>query len=104
VVVTLGIRSISAAAIAGISFALFPAVLQTYLPARWGEVPALFFGLGAIMVARHPEGALVRSARQLRALVASRRSGATRSAGPVDERWRDAPAGMGTGGPAGAAP
>lgn len=70
VVVTLGVRSITAAALAGLSFALMPGVFQTYVPTRWGEVPAILFGLGAVGVARHPEGAVLQNARQLRDLIA----------------------------------
>ena len=70
VVVTLGVRSVTAAAIAGISFAVLPQVFQTYVPLRWGEVPFILFGLGAIGVARHPEGAVLQNARQLRDLIA----------------------------------
>jgi branched-chain amino acid transport system permease protein len=74
VVVTLGIRSISAAALAGLSFALLPAIFQTYVPARWDGVSAVLFGLGAVMVARNPEGVVMQSARQLRALLARRQA------------------------------
>ena len=70
VVVTIGIRSITAAALAGVAFALLPGVFQTYVPARWGAVPAILFGLGAVAVARHPEGAVVQNGRQLRQLLA----------------------------------
>jgi branched-chain amino acid transport system permease protein len=69
-VVTIGIRSITAAALAGVAFALLPGVFQTYVPARWGAVPAILFGLGAVAVARHPEGAVVQNGRQLRQLLA----------------------------------
>lgn len=69
VVVTMGVRSITAAAIAGMSFALLPGVFQSYVPARWGEVPAVLFGLGAVGVARNPEGAVLHSGRQIRALL-----------------------------------
>ncbi len=71
VVVTLGVRSIAGAAIAGLTFALLPGVFQTYVPARWGEVPAILFGLGAISVARDPDGVVVRAGRQLRHLFAA---------------------------------
>jgi len=67
VVVTMGVRSISAAALSGMAFALLPGVFQTYIPARWGEVPAVLFGLGAVMVARHPEGAVLHTGKQFRA-------------------------------------
>ena len=45
VVVTLGVRSIAGAAIGGLAFALLPGVMQTYVPARWAELPAILFGL-----------------------------------------------------------
>ena len=70
VVVTMGVRSITAAALSGLAFALLPGVVQTYLPSRWWEMPALLFGLGAISVARHPEGVVLHFGRQLRSLPA----------------------------------
>jgi branched-chain amino acid transport system permease protein len=70
VVVTMGVRSITAAALSGLAFALLPGVIQTYLPSRWWEMPALLFGLGAISVARHPEGVVLHFGRQLRSLPA----------------------------------
>ncbi len=69
VVVTLGVRSIAGAALGGMAFALIPGLFQTYIPARWGEAPALLFGLGAVMVARNPEGAVLHTGRQVRALL-----------------------------------
>ena len=70
VVVTLGVRSITAAAIAGMTFAIVPAIFSTYLPLRWTEVPTMLFGLGAIGVARHPEGVVLQTARKLRSRLA----------------------------------
>ena len=70
VVVTMGVRSITAAALSGLAFALLPSLVQTYLPSRWWETPALLFGLGAISVARHPEGVVLHFGQQLRALPA----------------------------------
>ncbi|HEX4864205.1 MAG TPA: ABC transporter permease [Acidimicrobiales bacterium] len=75
VVVTLGVRSVTAAAVAGVSYALINGLFQTYVPFRWGEVPAILFGLGAVGVARHPEGAILQNARQLRDLIARLSSG-----------------------------
>jgi branched-chain amino acid transport system permease protein len=69
VLVTFGVRSIAAAALAGVAFTLLPGVFQTYLPAAWGNVPTLLFGLGAVMVAANPDGAVAMHARQLRALM-----------------------------------
>lgn len=69
VVVSLGVRSISAAVFAGLSFSLVPGVFQTYVPAKWGQVPTILFGLGAIGVARHPEGVVLQQAQQARRLI-----------------------------------
>jgi branched-chain amino acid transport system permease protein len=69
VVVTMGVRSVTAAALSGVVFALLPGVFQTYVPVRWAEVPASLFGLGAIAIARHPEGVVVDTGRQLRHLL-----------------------------------
>jgi branched-chain amino acid transport system permease protein len=69
VVVTLGVRSITAAGIAGLSFSLMPGLFQTYVPTRWGGVPTILFGLGAIGVARHPEGVVLQQGRRIRRLL-----------------------------------
>jgi branched-chain amino acid transport system permease protein len=84
VVVTLGVRSIASAALAGLAFALLPAVFSSYVPTRWGEVPAILFGLGAIGVAQHPEGAVLQNGRQLRSLIARALSGANTRKGVPD--------------------
>jgi branched-chain amino acid transport system permease protein len=68
IVVTLGIRSISAAIVAGLASTLLPGLFQTYLPTRLGDVPAILFGLGAIAVAQHPEGPVVHLGQQVRGL------------------------------------
>ena len=70
VLVTVGVRSIAAAVLAGISFTLLPGVFQTYLPATWGNVPTLLFGLGAVMVAANPDGVVAMNARQVQELIA----------------------------------
>jgi branched-chain amino acid transport system permease protein len=86
VLVTVGLRSITAAVLAGIAFTLLPAVFQIYLPAAWGNVPMMLFGLGAVLVAVNPDGQVAVNARQLQALIVrvaerrSRRSGS----GPPD--------------------
>jgi branched-chain amino acid transport system permease protein len=69
VVATLGVRSVSAAGLGGLSFALLPAIFETYVPLRWAEVPAILFGLGAISVARHPEGLIANNGRKARSLI-----------------------------------
>ena len=66
VLVTLGIRSNVAALFAGLSFTILPALALVYLPRAWGNVPPVLFGLGAIAVAKYPEGTLAMQARQVR--------------------------------------
>ncbi|MGX7680050.1 ABC transporter permease [Jatrophihabitans sp. DSM 45814] len=69
VLVTNGIRSVTAALLAGLSFTLLPAVFQIYLPSGWGDVPTLLFGLGAIGVAVNPDGVIAMQARQIQGLI-----------------------------------
>lgn len=72
VLVTIGARSITGAAIAGLAFTLLPNVFSTYLPTNqlWDNIPALLFGLGAIGVAADPDGAIAMNARQVQRLAA----------------------------------
>jgi branched-chain amino acid transport system permease protein len=65
VLVTVGIRSNGAALVAGLMFSFVPEIVTAYLPTAWGEVPPALFGLGAILVARNPEGTVAMHARQL---------------------------------------
>jgi branched-chain amino acid transport system permease protein len=58
VLVTLGVRSIVAALFGGLSFVLIPAAFGIWVPASFLEVPTVLFGVGAVLVARHPEGSL----------------------------------------------
>ena len=65
VLVTLGIRSNVAALFAGLSYTLLPGIAG--LPAEaWGNVPPVLFGLGAIAVAKYPDGTFAMQARQIR--------------------------------------
>ena len=66
VLVTLGIRANGAALFAGLSFTLLSGVALVYLPKAWGNVPPILFALGAIGVAKFPEGTLAMQARQAR--------------------------------------
>jgi branched-chain amino acid transport system permease protein len=66
VLVTAGIRSNMAALVAGMMFTVLPGITLEYLPASWGQVPPVLFGLGAIMVARNPDGFLAQQADQIR--------------------------------------
>jgi branched-chain amino acid transport system permease protein len=72
VLVTVGIRSNVAAMFAGLSFTFIPALFLNYLSTSWGNVPPALFGLGAIFVAKNPDGALVFHARQLQSLFSRR--------------------------------
>ena len=68
VLVLTGIRSNTAALVAGLTFTLMPTLVQTYAPVWVGNIPPILFGLGAIGVARNPDGVLAMYARQGRAV------------------------------------
>jgi branched-chain amino acid transport system permease protein len=70
VLVTIGLRSITAAAVAGLTFTLVPGLFASYLPVAWGNVPTLVFGLGAVAVAVAPDGQVATGARRLEGLLA----------------------------------
>jgi branched-chain amino acid transport system permease protein len=72
VLVTQGARSIIAALVAGLTFFLLPGVFQTYLPASLSDVPILLFGLGAIMLAKNPDGIVAMNGRQIAAVMGRR--------------------------------
>ncbi len=65
ILVTFGVRSNIAALLAGCVFALSPAFVQSTLKlnSTWAQVPVLLFGLGAIAVAKNPEGTVHQQAR-----------------------------------------
>jgi branched-chain amino acid transport system permease protein len=54
--VTAGINSNAGALLAGITYTLFPAALQVYLPDSYSPVPVILFGLGAVYMAKNPTG------------------------------------------------
>jgi branched-chain amino acid transport system permease protein len=66
VLVTIGIRSTSAAMLAGIALVMLPALAQAYLPNWTGNLPPLLFGLGAVAAAKYPEGTLAEQGRIFR--------------------------------------
>ena len=93
VVVTMGVRSITAAALAGWPSPCCPGCSRPTSRARWGEVPAVLFGLGAIGVARNPEGRVLQNggscARSWHGLRRMRRRAPPRSRGrPAADRRR----------------
>jgi branched-chain amino acid transport system permease protein len=70
VLVSIGIRSVTAALLAGVCYTLLPAVFQTHLTGDiWLQAPALLFGLGAILLAKNPEGAVAMNARALESMI-----------------------------------
>jgi branched-chain amino acid transport system permease protein len=73
VLVTNGARSIMAALAAGLLFYLMPGLFQTFLPSELAEVPILLFGIGAILLAKNPDGVIAMNRRKIAEL---------------SERWR----------------
>src|SRR4029077_17128092 len=76
VLVTFGVRSNIAALLAGCVSVLSPAFFtsELNLSAQWALVPTLLFGLGAIALARNPEGTVHQAAMALQRTL-HRRSG-----------------------------
>jgi branched-chain amino acid transport system permease protein len=68
VIVTLGVRAVNAALLAGLVFVFLPNLFTTYLSGNWNNVPAIAFGLGAIMVAKDPRGVFSSQAAEIRRL------------------------------------
>jgi branched-chain amino acid transport system permease protein len=69
VIVLIGIRSYSAAVIAGIIYSVFPALIAQWLPIRWGPISTVLFGVGALGLAADPRGALAMNAEQAKAAI-----------------------------------
>jgi branched-chain amino acid transport system permease protein len=71
VLATQGIRSNSAALVAGISFPMVQYAASQYIHFSWGaQLPYILFGLGAIGVVRNPDGVLSDQLRRLAKAVA----------------------------------
>jgi branched-chain amino acid transport system permease protein len=68
ILVTIGIRSIAGALLAGLAFVMMPALAQAYLPDWTANVIPVLFGLGAISAAKYPDGVLAEQSRRLRRL------------------------------------
>jgi branched-chain amino acid transport system permease protein len=67
VIVTMGVRSNNAAVAAGLAFVFMPQIFSLYLPVSWQPVPTALFGVGAVLVAKNPDGVVGLHARQLQA-------------------------------------
>jgi branched-chain amino acid transport system permease protein len=74
VVVSVGVRSNAAALFAGLAYAILPSVFSTYLPTSFTPIPLVLFGLGAVMLSRNPEGALLQHRRYVVAALAPLRA------------------------------
>lgn len=62
ILMTLGARSVMAALVTGLMYYLMPALFHQFLPSSFGDVPIIMFGLGAVALATHPEGAFAQMA------------------------------------------
>jgi branched-chain amino acid transport system permease protein len=62
VVITLGVRTSAGPLLAGLAFTIFPQLISTWHWPHWAlQLPPLFFGLGAIGLAREPRGAVAQA-------------------------------------------
>jgi branched-chain amino acid transport system permease protein len=101
VLATLGIRSSIAALLAGLAFTMAPALAAKYLPATFSEISPIFFGLGAIFLAKFPEGTVATNARSFRMLALRVRGGRGDGDGDAPEsEAQPEPVGTGAGTPA----
>lgn len=91
VLVTMGVRSCVGAGAAGLLYAIFPALVITYLPTWVSPVPAALFGLGAILLARNPDGIAAMHRQQVVGLVNFLRHRSRPSAAPGGEVAGDSP-------------
>ena len=82
VLVTFGVRTANAAMFAGLTIVFAANIVSVYLPLSWAPAPIVGFGLGAVLVAKDPEGTVALLNRQLR-------SAATFVGGIVGRRGRD---------------
>ncbi|TMK57925.1 MAG: ABC transporter permease [Actinobacteria bacterium] len=89
-----GIASIAGALVAGIVFTFMPQLFAQYLPASWSQVPTILFGVGAIGLAKEPDGIVAQVSRNIAALRLKLRRRSTPPAVLVD---RDAAVAGGTG-------
>jgi branched-chain amino acid transport system permease protein len=65
ILVSLGIRSNMAALMAGLSATILAGIALVYLPSAFTQVTPILFGLGAIQVAKYPNGVMTENARQV---------------------------------------
>ena len=68
IIVANGVRNNLAAITAGLSLALFPAIVLAWFPHSLTQLPTALFGIAALGVARDPSGFVSETGRQLRSL------------------------------------
>jgi branched-chain amino acid transport system permease protein len=80
VLVTAGIRSCTAALLAGLVYSVVPALFASYLPNSWSPAPAALFGLGGILAAKQPDGWVLTNGLAIRRML---RAVARRRTAPI---------------------
>ena len=88
--VTFGVRRLSGALLAGLAFAVVPRLFSQYVSTDLAELPAVLFGVGAIVVARQPGGVIETTSENL-LLLRERISGRRRSGAGKDGAAGGAP-------------
>ncbi len=94
VVITLGVRTSAGPLLAGLTFTVFPQLISTWHWPHWAlQLPPLFFGLGAIGLAREPRGAVAQvSGDWIRLARWVKRKLAGPQASPPEPQPQEAPA------------
>jgi branched-chain amino acid transport system permease protein len=72
VLVTVGVRSILGAGIAGLLFTMVPGLVSVHVSSptsRWLDLPPILFGLGAVGLAKDPDGFVITNTRRARLLL-----------------------------------
>jgi branched-chain amino acid transport system permease protein len=75
-----GASSLGGAVLAGLSITVLPQLFSSYLPHRLGDVPAVLFGLAAILMVHNPDGVVI-----------AQRIGMRRLAIKIEQLWRKPP-------------
>jgi len=71
VLVTFGVRTANAAMFAGLTLVFAANIVSVYLPLSWAPAPTVVFGLGAVLVAKDPEGSIAMIDRLWRSAASS---------------------------------
>jgi branched-chain amino acid transport system permease protein len=90
VLVTFGVRTTNAAMFAGLVYVFIANLVSVFLPLSWAPVPAIAFGVGAVLVAKDPEGSVATLDRQARRLIASLVTRRGADVGQADLSYADA--------------